>query len=55
MEGDVVQLNDIFLFKQEGFDEEGKVVGQYVPTGQVPHFYESLRSRGVSVDMSIFG
>ncbi len=55
MEGDTVQLNDIFVYRQEGFDEEGKVVGQYIPTGQVPHFYESLRSRGVIVDMSIFG
>jgi len=55
MEGNTVQLNDIFLYQQEGFDEEGTVVGQYVPTGQVPHFYESLRARGVGVDMSIFG
>ncbi|EPJ47039.1 MAG: type II/IV secretion system protein E [Osedax symbiont Rs1] len=55
MEGDTVQLNDIFVYRQEGFDEEGKVVGQYMPTGQVPHFYESLRARGVIVDMSIFG
>ncbi|NQZ31306.1 MAG: Flp pilus assembly complex ATPase component TadA [Oceanospirillaceae bacterium] len=55
MEGDTVQLNDIFLYKQEGFDEKGNVVGQYVATGQVPHFYESLRSRGIGVDMSIFG
>lgn len=54
MEGDIVQLNDIFVFKQEGFDENGKVVGEYQATGQVPHFYESLRSRGISVDMSIF-
>jgi len=55
MEGNTVQLNDIFLYQQEGFDEEGTVVGQYMPTGQVPHFYESLRARGVGVDMSIFG
>lgn len=55
MEGDTVQLNDIFLYQQEGFDEDGKVVGKYMPTGQVPHFYESLRARGIGVDMSIFG
>jgi pilus assembly protein CpaF len=54
MEGEVVQLNDIFLFKQEGFDEDGKVLGDYVSTGQVPQFYESLRARGIPVDMSIF-
>jgi len=54
MEGEIVQLNDIFLFKQEGFDEEGKVMGDYVSTGQIPQFYENLRARGISVDMSIF-
>lgn len=55
MEGDIVQLNDIFLYQQEGFDSDGKVVGQYRATGQVPQFYESLRARGIPVDMSIFG
>ena len=54
MEGDIVQLNDIFVFKQEGFDADGKVLGQFQSTGQVPHFYESLRARGIMVDMSIF-
>ncbi len=54
MEGDVIQLNDIFVYKQEGFDSEGKVIGHFESTGQVPAFYESLRSRGVNVDMSIF-
>ena len=54
MEGEVVQLNDIFLFKQEGFDEDGKVLGEYVSTGQVPQLYENLRARGIPVDMSIF-
>ena len=54
MEGDIVQLNDIFLFKQEGFDADGKVMGDFQATGQVPHFYESLRARGITVDMSIF-
>ncbi len=54
MEGDVIQLNDIFLYKQEGFDNDGKVIGEFVSTGQVPTFYESLRDRGIPVDMSIF-
>ena len=38
MEGDTVQLNDIFVYRQEGFDEEGKVVGQYMPTGKYRTF-----------------
>lgn len=54
MEGDTVQLNDIFVYKQQGFDADGNVVGAFEATGQVPHFYETLRERGIAVDMSIF-
>ena len=54
VEGSTVQMQDIFRFQQEGFDENGKVKGQFVATGRVPEFYEELRERGVSVDMSIF-
>lgn len=54
MEGDTVQLNDIFVYKQQGFDADGRVVGTFEATGQVPHFYETLRERGIAVDMSIF-
>ena len=55
VEGDIVQLNDIFLYKQKGFDSNGKVKGEFVATGQVPQLYHDLRERGISVDMSIFG
>ena len=54
MEGDVITMQDIFLFKQEGFDEQGRVAGRYVPSGFVPRFYEDLRRRGLSVNMNIF-
>jgi len=54
MEGDVIQLQDIFRFQQEGFDENGKVKGNFTATGSIPEFYEDLRSRGLAVDMNIF-
>lgn len=50
-----VQMNDIFLYKQQGFDSDGKVKGHFTATGQVPQFYQELRERGINVDMSIFG
>jgi len=53
-EGDMVQMQDIYRFQQEGYDDEGKVKGYYHATGRVPEFYEDLRKRGLSVDMSIF-
>ncbi|WP_084005591.1 ATPase, T2SS/T4P/T4SS family [Gilvimarinus polysaccharolyticus] len=54
IESNTIQLTDIFRYQQTGFDENGKVVGHYAATGVVPAFYEELRSRGVTVDMSIF-
>jgi pilus assembly protein CpaF len=54
MEGDIVQLQDIFLFKQEGYDEKGKVKGRYIATGNIPDFYQDLSARGIPVDLSIF-
>jgi len=54
VEQNIVQLQDIFRYNQEGFDEQGKVSGHFEATGTVPQFYEELRSRGIPVDMSIF-
>ncbi|MBK6660733.1 MAG: Flp pilus assembly complex ATPase component TadA [Proteobacteria bacterium] len=55
VEGGTVQMQDIFVFSQTGFNDRGRVVGEFKATGRVPEFYEELRSRGVKVDMSIFG
>jgi pilus assembly protein CpaF len=54
MEGDVIQMQDIFLFKQEGYDENGKVKGRFVATGNIPELYQRLQQRGIPVDLSIF-
>ena len=54
MEGDVITLQDIFQFKQEGFDEQGGVVGRFMATGLVPSFYDDLQRRGIPVDMEVF-
>ena len=54
MEGNIIQLQDIFRFEQDGFDAAGKVRGQFLATGHVPDFYRDLARRGLEVDMSIF-
>jgi pilus assembly protein CpaF len=54
MEMDMIAMQDIFTFKQEGFDGEGKVVGKFVATGFVPRFYDDLQRRGIPVNMEIF-
>jgi pilus assembly protein CpaF len=54
MEGEVISVQDIFQFKQEGFDDQGGVVGRFVATGFVPSFYDDLQRRGIAVDTDLF-
>ncbi len=54
MENGVIQLQDLFLFKQHGYDDNHKIRGEYTPTGRIPEFYEDLAARGIDVDRSVF-
>ncbi|MBI2962991.1 MAG: Flp pilus assembly complex ATPase component TadA [Deltaproteobacteria bacterium] len=54
LDGDQIQVQEIFYFKQDGYDAKGKVVGRHVPTGYIPRFYEQLRQRGLAADLTIF-
>lgn len=54
METGIIQLQDIFVYKQDGYDDAGKVRGEFQATGRVPEFYEDMRARGLEVDMSLF-
>ena len=54
MEGEVIQMQDIFLFKQDGYDENGKIKGKFVATGNIPELYQELQQRGIAVDLSLF-
>ncbi|MBR7138793.1 MAG: Flp pilus assembly complex ATPase component TadA [Lentisphaeria bacterium] len=54
-QGNVITMQDIFVFQQEGMDSDGRVTGHFVATGNIPHFVDVLRQRGrLSVDLSIF-
>ncbi|NLV23006.1 MAG: CpaF family protein [Syntrophomonadaceae bacterium] len=54
MEGDVIQLQDIFLFEQTGVDDNGKVMGNHISTGITPKSYERIVAEGVRLDKEIF-
>jgi len=54
MEGDIIQLQDIFLFHMEGFGPDGKIRGRFEATGNIPELYQRLSDRGIQVDLSIF-
>ena len=54
MEGQVITMQDIFVYKQTGVDERGKVVGKFVATGFIPRFVEGLQARGIKLPKGIF-
>lgn len=55
MEGDVITLQDIFVFDNSaGFDENGRVLGRMRSTGLRPKFVEKLAYANVAVDPSVF-
>ena len=55
MEGDVITLQDIFLFDfRAGIDENGRFRGSLLPTGLRPHFTTKLEDHGVTMPGSVF-
>ena len=54
MEAETITLQDLYIFKQEGFDESGQIIGRYVPTGIVPKFMEKIRTYGENIPSSVF-
>jgi pilus assembly protein CpaF len=54
MEGEVVTLQDIFVFEKRGLTPEGTVVGRFAATGIRPKFYEKLLSAGIRLRADVF-
>src|ERR1700690_4167543 len=54
MEGEVVTLQDIFVFEKRGLNAEGHVVGRFAATGIRPKFYEKLLSAGIRLRPDLF-
>jgi len=54
MEGDIITMQDIFVFKHSGLNEKGYVTGKFLATGIVPNFIEKLRLAGENIPMRIF-
>ncbi|MFQ5594687.1 MAG: CpaF family protein [Anaerolineae bacterium] len=54
MEGDVIVMQDIFVFKQTGF-RQGRVLGDLKPVGVRPKFMDRLEAAGIFLEPSVFG
>jgi pilus assembly protein CpaF len=54
MEGDIVSMQDIFVFRKRGIRDNGEVLGEFVPTGIRPKFAEKLAVSGINLPIAMF-
>ena len=54
MEGDMVTIQEIFVFKKTGVGENGVVLGDFLPSGIRPRCSEQLMTSGIQLPASIF-
>jgi pilus assembly protein CpaF len=54
MEGDIVTLQDIFVFEKRGLGPNNEVLGRFAATGIRPKFYEKLLAHGIKLRADLF-
>ncbi|HEX8879711.1 MAG TPA: CpaF family protein [Candidatus Acidoferrum sp.] len=54
MEGNIVTMQDIFMYRRRGIRENGEVLGDFVATGVRPKFAERLLVSGIHLPASLF-
>ena len=54
MEGEVITLQDLFEFRQDHIDSEGKIHGEMSPTGIRPSFAERFEVAGIELPDGLF-
>jgi pilus assembly protein CpaF len=54
MEGDIITMQDIFVFQKKGIGPNGQVLGEFSPTGVRPKFAERLLVAGFRLPIDMF-
>jgi len=54
MEGDVIVMQDIFRFVQDGINDQGKAWGHFESTGVRPRCIEHMESSGIRLPGGLF-
>ncbi|ACA95481.1 MULTISPECIES: CpaF family protein [Burkholderia] len=54
MEGDIINMQEIFTFKRTGVDRDGSVRGHFCATGVRPKFAERLQAFGINLPDSLY-
>ncbi len=54
MEGDIITMQEIFVFEKMGVTQDGKVIGRFRATGVRPKLCEKLRASGIHLAADMF-
>ncbi|GAA4879543.1 CpaF family protein [Ferrimonas pelagia] len=54
MEGEVITMSELFVFRRKGRNEDGTIRGDFMATGVIPGFYDELVSKGINLSHSLF-
>lgn len=54
MEGDIITMQDLFRFEQQGIDSDGRLRGEFVSEGLRPMCSEKLELNGIRLPMDLF-
>ena len=54
MEGDVITMQEVFVFEKAGLNKDGKVVGRFRATGVRPKCAERLKAAGILLPTEMF-
>lgn len=54
IQGDAVTLQDVFEFKETGYDKDRRIVGKFISKGLIPKFVQELKERGVNIPKDLF-
>src|SRR5689334_18314282 len=54
MEGDIITMQEIFLFEKMGVTQDGKVIGRFRATGVRPKCCDRLRASGIHLPADMF-
>ena len=54
MQSDNFTTQEIFKFKETGFDKNRKIIGEFQATGSIPTFIEEFERKGIRIPRTLF-
>ncbi|MEP3346979.1 MAG: CpaF family protein [Litoreibacter sp.] len=54
MEGDVISMQEVFRYQRLGLQPDGKIIGQFTPTGVRSHYSDRFKQWGYDLPASIY-